>query len=391
MTRIGDRGTEFQEVGHCGGQITFRVQTDEKGRRGISFGMRHSRPTPMAMFAIWALREGVPVAMIQIGGIGQPWNPPPVPGCIPVFIASDSEGKFGHRCGYCRGYWRSDGVPSLWPITCPYCRNQGETHHFLTPGQVRYVEEYCRRADEAYAGEDGEYVLDMDVVADAAGSTLPKPSFYYAEERQQNRFACVACGAFNDILGRYGYCSTCGCHNGTAELERDLKRIEERIAAGSDLEACVKDSVAAFDSMARQISKQLARNVPMTERRKKEWKRRLFHGLRQSRDDLRSVFDIDLYQSISPADQMFAERMFHRRHVYEHNGGEVDEKYIQDSGDTSVRPKQQIRETKESAAKLTPIIRTLGANLVDGLHSIFPPEKRAVQGARRRRGASGAG
>jgi hypothetical protein len=236
---------------------------------------------------------------------------------------------------------------------------------------------------------DGEYVLDTDEVADAAGTDLPKPSFYYAEERQQNRFSCDACGAFNDILGRYGHCSLCGSHNGLSELDRDMNRIDERIATGTDLEACVKDSVGAFDSMARQIAKQFAHRVPMTARRKREWKRKLFHNLGQSRDDLRSAFDIDLYRNVKPEDQSFAERMFHRRHVYEHNGGEVDEKYIQDSGDTSVRPKQQIYETKECATRLASIVRQLGANLVEGFHSIFAPEAMPLQGATRRRAARG--
>ena len=168
-----------------------------------------------------------------------------------------------------------------------------------------------------------------------------------------------------------------------------MKRIDERIAAGTDLEACVKDSVAAFDSMARQVAKQFAHRVPMTSRRKKEWKRRLFHVLGQSREDLRSVFDIDLYRNVKPEDQSFAERMFHRRHVYEHNGGEVDEKYINDSGDTSVRPKQRIHETKESATRFAAIIRYLGGNLIEGFHSIFPPEAMPLEGAARRRGARG--
>lgn len=389
MTNPDDRGGEFQEIGHCGGQMTFRVQTDEKGARAVSFGWRHSRPTPAALFAVWALPEGVPVSMIELGGIGQPWNPPPAPGCIPVFIASDSEGRFGHRCSYCRGYWRSNGVPSRWPMTCPYCGNRASTHFFLTPGQLQYIEEYCRQAAHAYRSPDGEYVLDMDEVADAVGTSSPKPRSYYAEERQQNRFSCNACGAFNDILGRYGYCSTCGSHNGLSELEGDLKRIDERIEAGTDLETCVKDSVAAFDSMARQIAKQLAHNVPMTSRRKKEWKRRLFHNLGQSRKDLESVFDIDLFHNIESEEQSFAGRMFHRRHVYEHNGGEADEKYIRDSGDTSVRPKQRIHETRESATRLASIVRQLGANLINGLHSIFPPEEMAIRGAPRRRVARG--
>jgi hypothetical protein len=36
-------GAEFQEIGHCGGQYTIDVRT-ENGRRGVSFGVQHSTP-----------------------------------------------------------------------------------------------------------------------------------------------------------------------------------------------------------------------------------------------------------------------------------------------------------------------------------------------------------
>jgi hypothetical protein len=42
--------------------------------------------------------------------------------------------------------------------------------------------------------------------------------------------------------------------------------------------------------------------------------------------------------------------MFMRRHVYEHNGGEVDQQYLDASGDTTVRLKQHIRETREGCS-----------------------------------------
>ena len=46
--------------------------------------------------------------------------------------------------------------------------------------------------------------------------------------------------------------------------------------------------------------------------------------------------------------------MFHQiAHIYEHNGGEVDEKYIKNSGDTSVRIKQVIRETSQTVNRIT--------------------------------------
>lgn len=368
-------GEEFQEVGHCGGQFTVNVKTEPDGRRGIQLGIQNSRPTPASWFAIYTLPQGVPVGTIQLGGIGDRWNPAPFPGCLPIFIASDSHGKFGHQCSQCDGYWRSGGTPSRWSMTCPYCGFRAETHEFLTEGQLRYVEACCELIGEAMQSEeDGEYVVDMDKAADAVGKDGPKPKFYYAEETQQNKYKCLACGDFNDILGRYGYCSTCGTHNGMRELEVDIKVIRDRINTTTEYEACAKDVVAAFDSFARQIAKQLSSRIPMTPSRRKEWERRLFHNLKPCAEALDAAFDINIFKSLGDDYIGFAILMFHRRHVYEHNGGEVDEKYIRDSGDSSVRPKQVIRETRETSSRIADLAIKMGNNMAIGFHDIFPPE-----------------
>lgn len=233
---------------------------------------------------------------------------------------------------------------------------------------------------------DGDHVLDMDEVAEAAGRDLPKPKLYYAEESQQNKFSCVECGAFNDILGRYGYCSNCGTHNGLSELRKDITAIEQAIKAGTRIDGCARDAVAAFDAVARSVARQLAHRVPMTAKRRNEWKRRLFHDLARAAEDLGSHFDIDILQGLDEDEVAFGTRMFHRRHVYEHNGGEVDEKYIQDSGDTSVRPKQVIHETVESANRIAMAVTKLGVNLLNGFHRIFPPEREPIRLRKERQG-----
>ncbi|MGH8658779.1 MAG: hypothetical protein ACREV4_09995 [Gammaproteobacteria bacterium] len=66
--------------------------------------------------------------------------------------------------------------------------------------------------------------------------------------------------------------------------------------------------------------------------------------------------------------------MFHRRHVYEHNGGEVDEKYIRDRSDASVRPKQVIRENRDTALRIADLVLKMGQNIHRGFHAIFPTE-----------------
>src|SRR5258708_28673917 len=172
-------GPEFQEIAHCGGKVIVTVVTDANRRRGGSFGLRCESAHPAAWFAVYALPEGIPVGMIQLGGIGQAWNPRPYPNCLPVFIGSDSQGLFGNQCPACNGYWRSQSVSPVWNITCPYCGGSAEGHHFLTPGQRRHREAVCGLTMKAvHARADGGYVIGMDPGADDPAKTAARPRVY---------------------------------------------------------------------------------------------------------------------------------------------------------------------------------------------------------------------
>ena len=383
MTSKANR--EFQEIAHCGGQITIHTETDERGHRLVSFGFRHSAPNPAAIFAIIADDTGRPLATMRIGGLADPraGQPPQAHGYT-VFIASDSEGVFGHQCPRCRGYWRSSGAPAEWPMTCPYCALRTGTHNFRTDAQRKYVASCCQRFEEIIGSDFiGESVIDMDAIADAI-SDEEKPQFYYAEERQQKYFTCTACRGENDILGRYGYCSICGTHNGFQELEADFVAARARIAAES-YEGALSDMVSAFDSFARQLAKQLSARVPMRVKRKAALERALFHNLKPRAKELLAAFDIDLFENLKADDVAFITRMFLRRHVYEHNGGEVDERYIKESGDTDVRPKQRIRETADSTSHAADVIEIMARNFKTGFDEMFPPVEAPIRYEERRK------
>ncbi len=363
---------EFQEIGHCGGKFTVSVRTGPEGRKSLQFGIRNSRPTAASIVGVCASPDARPIGMFAFGGIGQPLDPAPSLSSFPIFLASDSLGKFGHSCPRCGGYWRSDGPSVMHPTYCPYCGLRAGGQAFLTDGQLAYVQACCEMIHKALESEkDGEFEIDMDEVADAAGKAVEKPKFYYAEQSQQKKFECKRCETFNDVLGRYGYCSGCGSQNGVEEVEADANRVKKKAAPGEN-ESCLKDLIASFDSFAGHIAGQLVKRVPMTPARRKEWERRKFHNLKSCADDLKSVFDISLFDGIRKEDIDYAILMFHRRHVYEHNGGEVDEKYIRDSGDTSVKLKQRIHETKQSVDRTAELVLKLSRNLHSGFHKIFP-------------------
>lgn len=378
LADIVDRA-EFRQIAHSGGRITVRVTTQPDGRRLCQLEWGHSRACGAGFFGVHVLPPGIPVGTAELGGIGSPIDPGPVPGNTLVFITSDSEAMYGAECPQCNAYWRSES-PSLF---CVNCGLTGAPHVFLTRAHAVYIQQYCRLFSEAMTGADGDYVIDLDAVADAVDSA-DKPPFYFAEESQQNKFKCSACGCTVDILGNFGYCSRCGTRNDLQELEsKAMKAIRERINSQEQREACVRDAVAAFDSFVGQYVRELVRRVPLTKARMNRLQSSRFHNIAQTREELKTTFDIDLFRGVDSSDQGFAVMMFARRHVYEHKGGEADEEYIVQSGDTTVRPKQALRETQESAHRIVGTVLKLARNLHEGFHEIIPTNERAIARSRR--------
>ena len=364
---------DFREIAHSGGKITFTFTTDVDGRHGYQISVSSSRPVPAVMIAVYALSQGVPVGSIQLGGIGTPWSPPPFEGCYPVMIQSDSQGKFGHHCPRCDGYWRS----GPWPNFCPYCNLRAEGYQFLSKAQLHFTRHYCRvLLDGMQTIEDGTVVIDMDEVADAVDKSLSdRPAFYVAEESQQHKYKCLACDEFNDILGRFGYCSLCGTRNDLQEFEGStVVAVRERLNSGAPPQDCVRDAVAAFDTLVAQYAKQLAQQVPLSSRRVTRLTKFSFHELEDTRKIFRDWFDIDLCADVKEREAAQARLMFYRRHLYEHNGGEVDEKYLKNSGDTTVRLKQVIRETQDGAHALLGTLIKMARNLHTGFHELVTIE-----------------
>ena len=204
---------------------------------------------------------------------------------------------------------------------------------------------------------------------------MKKPDFYYSEESQQKKFDCEACGGVNDIIGKFCYCSTCGTRNDLLELQTDtLAKLRIRANSGDSYEAIVSDVVGAFDTFTSQYVKQLVKRVPIRSARKVRLAKMRFHNLQKAADELKAAFDINIFEELNAEDISFACLRFHRRHIYEHNAGVADQKYMADSGDQGVRIGQVVHESQESANRIIGIVAKLGWNIHRQFHDIFPPE-----------------
>lgn len=367
---------DFKEVGHCGGKITFIFRKDGNGQLLSSIKWASQRPNPAALAGVYALDNGLAVCPLFFAGLGQPWSPPPFQGCVPVIIGSDSEGHFGHKCSNCDRYWRSNPYPNF----CPYCGVALQISSCLSDAQKTYVGHYVKTLNDATESalsglapnEQKEVEIDLDSVADAVASP-EKPDFYLSEESQQKKFHCYRCGHFNDVLGRYAYCSTCGVRNDSQIAGEEIEEIRNSINNGGSLSTALRSGVALFDSFIRQFVEQILHLVPMTPRRRNQLGKQAFHDLKFVRESFQDCLDITLCRDMSATDITYAEKMFHRRHLHEHKGSIVDQKYINDSGDTNVRIGQELRETREDVHRFLSILSRMFNNAHEQFNSIIPP------------------
>jgi len=373
---------DFSEIGHTGGKATFTVKCDKGGRISYQIGYSHSSPKPMTLVGIYAHPDGFACGNIKIGGIGQPFNPPPFPNSIAVFMASDSHGKFGHECPECHKHFRTDGIPAEFPLTCPYCGLRAESYHFLTPPQKSYIRHYVglliKGCEDVSLDSTSEIVIDMNEVADTVSET-PRPDFYYTSTTQQTEFRCSECNSYNDIRGRYGYCAYCGCRNNAESQRIALEDVRDQLVKGliSPMDA-VRKSVSEFDSAARDYVEQFAYRIPMKQSRRNQLEQLLFHSLDKFDEIMKSFFGINMLKGMDP-DRNFIRKMFYRRHIYEHDGGVATARYVSESGDQDIEEGSLIRETAENAHELIGHLNRMIKTLDSEFNEIFPLEPFCIQ------------
>lgn len=363
---------DFQPVKHSGGKITFTF-LDKDGERHYQLSFTHATPYPTALFAMYVLRDPrVALGIVRLGGIGDPTSPPPVQPSVLVLVASDREGFFGKVCPRCKRYFRTDAaIEHTW---CPYCGRDAPAHNFLSESQSKYIDAYLDAFEKGY--ETGEpFTLDLDALVEQSGANASPP---FAEERQQTRFKCTKCGAWTDIVGRYGKCPNCGRRNSFALASRQVDALEERVKnpryppdkreeRDGEWRLIVKECVSVFEGYARDLLDRL-RTIPATPSRKKALSEIEFHDPIKAAESIKAIFDIDLLHALGNDERDFILTRFKRRHIYEHCAGVADEEYVK--FDPSVRPGQLVKEKSSNVTTLIGHVRTMMRNFDEGFHSI---------------------
>jgi hypothetical protein len=363
------RVNDFDEIALSGERIRF---TREQG--GMSLRFEHSRPEPVSSYLVCASTSGELLDEVPCPSMGAPLPPHPEPSIL-VCMISDREGMFGRLCPRCNLYFRT---ACAGETHCPYCGVKDRSVAFATPNQREFVKAYCRAFLDASRGN-----AEVEINLDALVEQLPanRPAWVYTEERQQTKFTCVRCNTDNDILGTYGACPHCGHRNNKDlfsqrmaalrrrfdDADRTLGDRQEREARWSDM---TRAAVAEFEALGNDLKDSLAR-LPATPRRRQEIKELSFQHIVRAAEKLLQWYGIGILEGVGEEDRQFIVRMFNVRHLLTHKAGRVDQEYLDNTGDTSVRPNQTIRVRSREVRRLLEVVDACGARMAQGYERLF--------------------
>lgn len=361
--------SEFQEIASSGGQIELLYQEND----GVALQFRHANPHACAAIQMGVSLDGTRLEYWPIYGVDQ--RPPqPESPMVSAFVISDREGYFGRACPKCKSYFRTSSPGKI--THCPYCGIRAVNAAFTTKNQLEFINK-VRESYIAAFEKKQSVTIDLDKIASELASN--RPAWAYSEESQQNRFECPKCKNRYDILGEYAGCPGCGKRNSLQVFERSIAEVEQRFnKADAELKdrherevewerlsRCISD----FEAMARDIQKQL-QFVPATPKRKKDIEGMSFQNILKANECLLSWFGFEMLFRFPDDDKTFLNRMFNRRHVLTHNGGRIDQEYLNNTGDTTVRLNQKIVVRSNEIRRLIPLLRKVAQNLFQGFESI---------------------
>lgn len=373
--RITPSMAEFKDaIPAARGRLGFICQPDGRIDCQISgFGL-------MAMYMVAVSMDGRRLlGEVPAVGLGQtPVYPQP---SVVAYVQSDNQGMWGRNCPACEKYFRTNHV--IGDISfCPYCAATAPSLTFISKAQRTYI----AACYDAFARA---YLTHQSTSLDVAEITDQTPAWHYSEEKQQHHFKCDTkeCGTDTDILGRFGFCPRCGRTNArrffVEAMDRMLTRWEEtnqKVTGRSQREEVWEDltvkSLSEFEALAKHLRRKLL-CFRMTPSRRRQLEELNFQRPLQADDSLRQWFDIGVLQwngnaatparALPQSDIPFITKMIQRRHILTHNGGVVDQEYLELSGDTQARLDERISVRSNEAKRFVEIVREMGLNLLDNI------------------------
>jgi len=262
-----------------------------------------------------------------------------------VTLPVDESGMLGRKCpsALCAQYFKlkpRTGLPTS-RCHCPYCGEAGESADFATAAQIEYAQsvavtsflepelrKFRASLRELESSSAGGWI-QIKVTTSPISFRLAR----YLERDLETLVTCDACGLEFAVYGVFASCPDCQRLNALSTFLASIATAEKRLAlaerddldadlAGGLVEDALRSSVAALDAFGKAWRKAQPKSVSANA------KENLFQDL--------DALSLELHVSGGPSiravlgEAAWDQLHWHvqARHLYEHNAGVVDARFI---------------------------------------------------------------
>lgn len=305
---------------------------------------------------------------------------------ISVTISPDSDGFTGRECPNpdCEGYFKIEFGTGLegdsLPCNCPYCGHSGPHDTFWTPAQIEYAKSIAmRRISDAVFKDLKSLEFDSKPrgafgigVSMKVKRGRPIPIRSYREKKLETTVVCDNCTLRYAIYGVFALCPDCAGHNSYQILNKNLELARKELDLAGTLEGemsrhliedALENAVSAFDGFGREtcrVHASQSSDPPKAENIS-------FQNIARARQKVIDLFNVDVAATLDAQKWDLLFRAFMKRHVLAHRMGVVDQKYIDETGDSAAIVGRKIPITSEQVAEVLDLVSEIGKNLHDGL------------------------
>lgn len=186
---------------------------------------------------------------------------------------------------------------------------------------------------------------------------------------------CDQCGTKTSVIGTAYFCPCCGNNAVDRVFNESMERIKNQLNSLNEMlellekiydkdtatnmiqnmiETSLKDIISAYQKFALEsFSKGSTKKVRPND----------FQIVDKGSELFKMNYDVGYDEWLTSYEINYMVVMFQRRHILEHNNGIVDDKYLQNSKDTTYRVGQRVVCKKNHVLKLLEIIKKLSENI----------------------------
>jgi hypothetical protein len=241
-------------------------------------------------------------------------------------------GFIGRSCSNtgCGRYFKAHMDSLKDQMFCPYCGLQYSKNDLLTNDQEEYIKEAAiEKAREYMFGEvdkvfsklarnssqNRHVTIKHTPINYRAKQVSPK----YEEHKVDSELICPECNCRFQVFGIFGYCPGCSSEN-ILIYDANLAIIKAEISSSSDPNRALRHAYSDLVSTFEQYCKRKANRLTSESTR--------FQVLFEARKFFKQQLQMDMIDGLTNDELLTIRRVFQKRHLYEHEGDKVNDKYI---------------------------------------------------------------